>query len=103
MASYGRFCIEVGSVFGTAAPSIQNLILAGHSKAYAFFDPLAMAHGDPEMSKGCLAKLSDVWALDTTYTCPTDHLALLARLEAESQDADLLSGKERTPVACGRV
>ena len=63
---------QVGSAFGTAAPSIQNLILAGHSKAYAFFDPLAMAHGDPEMSKGCLAKLSDVWALDTTYTCPTD-------------------------------
>ena len=65
--------LEVGRVFGTAAPSIQNLILAGHSKAYEFFDPLAMAHGDPEMSKGCLAKLSDVWALDTSYTCPTDH------------------------------
>ncbi len=65
--------LEVGRVFGTAAPSIQNLILAGHSKAYEFFDPLAMAHGDPEVSKGCLAKLSDVWALDTSYTCPTDH------------------------------
>jgi hypothetical protein len=65
--------LEVGRVFGTAAPSIQNLILAGHSKAYEFFDPLAMAHGDPEGSKGCLAKLSDVWALDTSYTCPTDH------------------------------
>jgi len=65
--------LEVGRIFGTAAPSIQNLILSGHSKAYEFFDPLAMAHGDPEMSKGCLAKLSDVWALDTSYTCPTDH------------------------------
>ena len=32
-----------------------------------------MAHGDPEMSKGCLAKLSEVWALDTSYSCPTDH------------------------------
>jgi hypothetical protein len=65
--------LEVGRVFGTAAPSIQNLILAGHSKAYEFFDPLAMAHGDPEMSKGCLAKLTEVWALDTSYSCPTDH------------------------------
>jgi hypothetical protein len=64
--------LEVGRVFGAAAPSIHNLILAGHSKAYEFFDALAMTHWDPEMSKGCLAKLTDVWALDTSYTCPTD-------------------------------
>jgi hypothetical protein len=64
---------EVGRVCGIAPPMLQKLILAGHSRAYDFLDPLAMAHGDPEMSKGALAKVSEVWALDTSYTCPTDH------------------------------
>jgi hypothetical protein len=60
---------EIGRVYGTATPSLQHLILAGHSRAYDFLNPLAIAHVDPEMSRGCLARLSEVWALDTTYVC----------------------------------
>jgi len=46
------------------------LILAGHSRAFGVFDALARAHADAEMSNGALARLSHVWALDTTYTSP---------------------------------
>ena len=63
---------EVADVQGAPAPSLGGLLLAGHSRAYDFLDPLAAAHGDPEMAQGALASLRHVWALDTTYTCPTD-------------------------------
>ncbi len=70
---------EVGRVNGTPAPALTNLVVAGHSRAYDFLDPLASAHADPEMSKGALARLTQVWALDTTYTAPVnDWTALIA-------------------------
>ncbi|MCI4568154.1 D-alanyl-D-alanine carboxypeptidase family protein [Lysobacter sp. CFH 32150] len=53
-----------------AAPALQRLILAGHSRAFGFFDALAHAHAAPEMRQGALARLTHVWALDTTYTAP---------------------------------
>jgi hypothetical protein len=60
---------EVGGVINVASvPS--RLVISGHSHAYAFLDPLAAAHANPEMSKGVLAALTHVWAFDTTYTCP---------------------------------
>ena len=65
----GEVLAEVGRVFGSATPSLQSLILSGHSRAYDFLNPLALAHADPEMSRGALASLSHVWALDTTYVC----------------------------------
>jgi hypothetical protein len=46
---------------------IGKLILAGHSKAYVVFNGLAARAEDPESSGGALAKLTDVWALDTMY------------------------------------
>lgn len=61
---------QVGRMRGTSAPSLRRLIIAGHSRAYDFFDPLANAFADPEMSRGALATLSQVWALDSSYTCP---------------------------------
>ena len=60
------------------SPSVQRLILAGHSRAYGIFDALANAHTDPEMSKGPLGQLSHIWALDTAYTSPVaDWMAWL--------------------------
>jgi hypothetical protein len=59
---------QVGKELGRSTPSLRRLILAGHSRAYDFLDPLAQAHADPEMSTGPLAKLEHVWAFDTTYS-----------------------------------
>ncbi|HEX6159226.1 MAG TPA: D-Ala-D-Ala carboxypeptidase family metallohydrolase, partial [Thermoanaerobaculia bacterium] len=49
---------------------IGRLILAGHSRAYGIFDAMARLHADPEMTDGALAKLTHVWALDSTYSSP---------------------------------
>ncbi len=51
----------------TQNAEIKRLILAGHSKAYVVFNGLAARADDPESSSGALAKLTDVWALDTMY------------------------------------
>jgi D-alanyl-D-alanine dipeptidase len=53
-----------------AAPRLQRLILAGHSRAYGFFDALAYAHASPQMRAGALSCPTHVWALDTTYSAP---------------------------------
>lgn len=50
-----------------SVPSFGRLILAGHSHAYAVFNLLAARVSDAQSSQGALAKLSDVWLLDTTY------------------------------------
>ena len=36
---------EIGRVFGSPAPAVENLILAGHSRAHGFFNVLALMHG----------------------------------------------------------
>lgn len=54
----------------TAMPALQRLILAGHSRAFGFFDALAHEHASPQMSNGALGKPTIVWALDTTYSAP---------------------------------
>jgi len=59
-------------------PTIQRLVLAGHSRAFGVFDALARAHANPQMTTGALSRLSHVWALDSTYTSPvTDWMAWL--------------------------
>jgi hypothetical protein len=59
-------------------PTIQRLVLAGHSRAFGVFDALAKAHANPEMANGALGCLSHVWALDSTYTSPvTDWMGWL--------------------------
>ena len=52
------------------APPTRRLILAGHSRAFGVFDALATAHTHPAIGSGALARLSHVWALDSTYTSP---------------------------------
>ena len=59
----------VGTMQGGPTPSLANLILAGHSRAYGFLEPLAKSYANPAMLQGALAKLNQVWALDTTYGC----------------------------------
>jgi uncharacterized protein YgiM (DUF1202 family) len=60
---------QVGQHRNTSAPTLSSLVLAGHSRAYDFLNPLAAASADPQMSTGALAKLSQVWGLDTGYVC----------------------------------
>lgn len=60
--------VEVGRIQSITPPSLHNLIIAGHSRAYDFLEPLAYSRADPQMQQGALAKLSQVWAFDTTYS-----------------------------------
>ena len=75
-AKLNRFVSEIlteaGRMRGTSAPLLRCLILAGHSRAYGFLDPLAKAHASREMTRGALSKLTQVWAFDTSYTSPVD-------------------------------
>jgi hypothetical protein len=74
-AKLNQFVAEVltavGRMRGTGAPTLRSLILAGHSRAHSILNPLAKAHASPEMTRGALSRLAEVWALDTTYTSPT--------------------------------
>src|SRR5205085_8102259 len=63
----GEVLTEVGRVQTSAAPSLSDLVIAGHSRAYDFLEPLADSRLDPAMQQGGLAKLSQVWAFDTAY------------------------------------
>ncbi len=58
---------EVGRMQTSVAPSLRELVVAGHSRAYDFLEPLAHSRKDPAMDQGALGKLSQVWAFDTTY------------------------------------
>ena len=73
-AKLNQFVDEVLEVVGrmrnTSTPSLHSLIVAGHSRAYDFLDPLAKTHTSPEMTRGALSKLARVWAFDTTYRSP---------------------------------
>jgi uncharacterized protein YgiM (DUF1202 family) len=60
---------QVGQHRSEGAPGLTSLILAGHSRAYDFLNPLAAANADPQMSSGALAKLTQVYAFDTGYVC----------------------------------
>lgn len=60
---------QVGEHRSAAAPSLSSLVLSGHSRAYSFLNPLAAANADPQMATGALAKLSEVWGLDSSYVC----------------------------------
>jgi hypothetical protein len=50
-------------------PDLGRLIVAGHSHAYALLSPLACEfnHDAPATKTGAVAKLDQVWALDSTY------------------------------------
>ena len=63
----GEVQAELGRVQGISPPSVGELIIAGHSRAYDFLEPLAHRRRDPAMHDDALARLSQVWAFDTTY------------------------------------
>jgi hypothetical protein len=61
---------EIQDQSNMAGPvELGSLIIAGHSRAYAVMTPLALEfnRGAEATKKGALAKLQEVWALDSTY------------------------------------
>lgn len=67
-----KFVEEVRNEIGRQSgikPTLRRLIIAGHSHAFAILNPLAdeFYRGAGATKEGALAKLSDVWALDSTY------------------------------------
>ncbi|HEY3744432.1 MAG TPA: M15 family metallopeptidase [Bryobacteraceae bacterium] len=79
----------------TAAPSVKRLILSGHSGAFYFFDALAIARDKGGMSSGSLKSLTDVWAIDTTYSSPVaDWLGWLTSNKNLTISMACRSGKE---------
>jgi hypothetical protein len=58
---------EVGRVQNANAPSLRDLIVTGHSRAYDVLEPLAASRTDAAIRQGALTRLSQVWAFDTTY------------------------------------
>ena len=71
-ALLGEVMFELSRVQTGATSTLRQLAVAGHSRAYDFLEPLAFLHGDAHMQQGALAKLSQVWALDTTYAGDVD-------------------------------
>ena len=87
-------------------PTIQRLVLAGHSRAFGVFDALARAHANPQMTTGALSRLTHVWALDSTYTSPvTDWMDGFAHARSAHHD-DLPLRKlllEEAPKGCFHI
>ena len=83
----GEVQAELGRVQGINPPSVGELIIAGHSRAYDFLEPLARRRRDPAMQSDALARLSQVWAFDTTYAGRVsewlDWLELNPRLQVQ--------------------
>jgi hypothetical protein len=69
-ALFAEVLAETGRRLNRAAPAIDQLIVAGHSRAFGILYPLARASASPELEKGALARLSRIWALDATYGTP---------------------------------
>lgn len=70
-ARLNAFVEEVLDQIGSCGvrPSLNRLILAGHSHAHAILTPLANEFdaGVADTTTGALAKLAEVWAMDTTF------------------------------------
>ena len=96
---------ELGTLQGTSPPSISALILAGHSRAYDFLEPLAHSHADPEMQQGPLAQLTQVWAFDTSYVCDpnawTSWLSAKPHLQVDVFFRKTVPGKSSGTSVCG--
>jgi hypothetical protein len=81
----GEVLAELGRMRTSTAPALRDLIVAGHSRAYDFLEPLAYSRHDQAMQEGALARLSQIWAFDTTYAGKvqrwTDWLTVNPRLQ----------------------
>lgn len=62
-------------------PTLRSLILAGHSHAHAILTPLAneFDKGVAATTRGALAKLAEVWDMDTIYGAHAPALVKWAR------------------------
>jgi hypothetical protein len=70
---------EVGKKFGGAARRLDQLAIAGHSRAFGVLNPLAGEAAKPAMASGALARLAQYWALDASYgSFPLDKYRALA-------------------------
>jgi monoamine oxidase len=91
---------EVGRVQGANAPSLRELIVAGHSRAYDVLEPLAASRADPAIRQGASSRLSQVWAFDTTYagdvSAWTDWLKLNPSLQLHLYYRPAADSKTRT-------
>ena len=69
-----RIVVEALKTIGGSGkpPSVNRLILSGHSGAYRFLDAVAKKFGATEMKRDPLAKISEIWGFDTSYSCPSD-------------------------------
>lgn len=103
-ANFNPFVDEVLDQIGKQSgvtPKLGKLIIAGHSHAYAIFTPLAceFEQNAPAVTKGSLANLAEVWALDTTYSQAHVHaLEVWARQRPSIQFSAVLY-KKGTPAA----
>lgn len=93
---------QVAAHTNAPAPNISSFIVAGHSRAYDFLDPIADAWNDPQMNQGALAKLSQVWAFDITYVCDTSsYMSLLKSKPNLTMSAFYRPGTETA--SCGQA
>lgn len=103
-AHFNQFVDEVLDQIGKQSgvkPKLGSLIIAGHSHAYAIFTPLACEFDQaaPATTKGPLANLKQVWALDSTYSQAHAHaLEVWARKRPAVQFVAVLY-KKGTPAS----
>jgi peptidoglycan hydrolase-like protein with peptidoglycan-binding domain len=69
-ALFAEVLAEMGRRLGRPNTRIDQLVVAGHSRAFGVLYPLARSHASPALATGALAKLSKVWVLDATYGTP---------------------------------
>ncbi len=92
---------QVGQHRAAGAPGLSSLILAGHSRAYDFLNPLAAVSADPQMATGALAQLTRVWGLDTGYVCTTSQWSTWLKSKPELDVAmDYRAGTQTA--SCGQ-
>ena len=82
-ARLNAFVEEVLDQIGTCGvrPGLRRLILAGHSHAHAILTPLAREFDAAvaDTTRGALAKLAEVWDMDTTFRTHAQALVKWAR------------------------
>lgn len=69
-ALFAEVIDEAGRRLGRNPVQIDQLVIAGHSRAYGVLYPLARSHASPALATGALSRLSKVWVLDATYGTP---------------------------------
>ena len=95
-ALFAEVLAETGRRLNRATPAIDQLIVAGHSRAFGILYPLARASASPELGKGALARLSRIWVFDATYGTPP-----IAAFESSDEGETRARGRNRLPREIG--